>query len=877
MIGAPTARPVLPTGTVTFLRTDVEGSMGLANALGARWDAVNATHLDLIGTAVEAHGGVRVRTEGDALFAVFPEAGAAVLAATEAQRALAGHPWPEDAPVRVRMGLHSGEAYLAGEDYGGFEVNRVARIAAAGHGGQIVLSEPTRLLAERAIPEGVSVRDLGRHVLRDVPSPERLFQLDVPGLRVAFPPLRTARPAAGNLPMRMTSFLGRDEDLAELGALLESNRLVTLTGPGGVGKTSLAVELGRTWEGRVPDGVWFVALDAISEPAMVRAEIARSLGLFDGPDRPAALGLDHYLADRSMVFVIDNFEHVLDAAAEVTAILRVSPGTRIVVTSRAPLHVSGEQEYPVRSLADAEASRDLFVQRARAVRPSWDPGSDRGVVDEICTMLDGLPLGLELAAARVSLLPLSAIRDRLAARLPLPGSGPRDVPHRQRTLESAISWSHDLMDEAQRRLLHALAVFEGSFDVEQAAHVGGGDVLDGLATLAEHSLVSGLGDTAGGGIRYRMLRTIRSFGLDRLIADGREADVRRAHALAYHDFTTRAAVYLPGADQAVWLDRLAPDQANIRAATRWAIDAGEVDLALGLVAHAWRFWQLAGHLAEGSELTEAALSMPGADSPTAARLGALVAAGGIAYWRADMDAARARYQEQLGLALRLGDRVAEADAHFNLMFANNLHLSTEAAALELQAALSLFEELNDEQGIARTTWARATLLMGGGKREEALLVFHEAVAAFERIGDSWYYAMGTGSLSWTYFDLDQPRKATRWAVRTLVRYHALRDTTTATISLAMCARIALECGRPEEAAVLLGAFENLCEVYGVRPPVGILHVITGANIEQRTHEVMDPEEFAQATERGRRLTLDEAVAVVVEIGEAIDPDGVTAQ
>ncbi|MGZ8515060.1 MAG: nSTAND1 domain-containing NTPase, partial [Candidatus Limnocylindrales bacterium] len=310
-------RTDLPTGTVTFLRTDVEGSMGLARQLGGRWDEVNATHLGIIRRAVDAHGGVCVRTEGDAFFGVFPEAGAAVVAAIDAQRALTAHEWPADGTVRVRMGLHSGEAHLAGDDYGGFEVNRAARIAAAGHGGQIVLSEPTRLLAEAALINGVSVRDLGRHVLKDVPVPEHLFQLDVPGLHTDFPPLRTVRPSAGNLPLRMTSFLGRDRELEELRVLLAANRLVTLTGPGGIGKTSLAVELARASGDTIPDGSWFVALDAIPDASLVSATIARAFGLYDSPDRPAFEGLTRYLADRSTLLVIDNFEHVISAAGEI--------------------------------------------------------------------------------------------------------------------------------------------------------------------------------------------------------------------------------------------------------------------------------------------------------------------------------------------------------------------------------------------------------------------------------------------------------------------------------------------------------------------------------------------------------------------------------
>ena len=869
MIDAPADSPNLPVGTVTFLRTDVEGSMALARANGETWDRVNAIHLGLIRRAVDARGGVCVRTEGDAFFGAFQEAGAAVLAAVDAQRAIAAYEWPAEIPVRVRIGLHSGEAHLAGDDYGGFEVNRAARIAAAGHGGQIVLSEPTRLLAEAALSKDIAARDLGRHVLRDVPTPERLYQLDVVGLRSEFPPLRTSRPSAGNLPVRLTSFLGRDEALMEVDALLENNRLVTLTGPGGIGKTSLAVELGRLWQDRLPDGVWFIALDTIDDPARVRAEIARNLGLFDGPGRPAADALEPYLQERSMVLVIDNFEHVLEAAGDIGAILRWSQGSRMVVTSRAPLRIQGEQEYPVRPLVGRDADLELFRQRARSVRPGWEPGADLAAVKEVCSMVDGLPLGLELAAARVSLLPVTVIRDRLAARMPLPGSGPRDVPHRQRTLEGTIAWSHDLLGEAEQRLLHDLAVFEGGFDVEQAVLVAEGDVLSGLAGLVEQSLLVSESAGEGTGARYRVLATIRSFALDRLVAEGREEDVRKRHARAYLELATRAAAHLPGAGQARWLDRLGPEQANIRAATRWAIDAGEVELALGLVTNAWRFWQLAGHLAGGRDLAEAALALPGAEAPTTNRLQAIVAAGGIAYWRGDVEAATRYYEEELRLATLLGDRVAEADAHYNLMFARNMNENNEAAKAHRETARRLFEELGDERGLARTIWSKGTLTMAGGDPAAAMPYFHEAVKAFEQTGDAWYHAMGVGSLAWGSFALDETRDAARWGTQSLVEYHALRDTSTTTITLAPAARIALTGGMPEEAAILLGAFGNLCEVYGVRPPVGVMYLFLAGNVEERTRQLLGAEEMAEAMDRGRRLTLDEAVHLAVAVSERV--------
>ncbi len=414
MVEIEAGQRVLPTGTVTFLRTDIEGSMRLVRELGAAWDGVSASHMGLIRRAVDEHGGICVRTEGDAVFAVFPEARKAVSAAIAAQRALTAHAWPDGTEVRVRMGLHSGEAYLTGDDYGGFEVNRAARIASAGHGGQIVLSDPTRALIADALPEGVGIRDLGRHALRDVPRPEHLFQLDVAGLRSQFPALRTATATIGDLPSRLTSFIGREEELRELTDLLAERRLVTLTGPGGIGKTSLAVETARGVADRFPDGAWFVPLAEVEDPATVGSVIARTIGLFDGPGRPAAEGLGPYLAERSVLLVLDNFERLLDASGVVAHLLEASTTSRILVTSRAPLRIVGEQEYPVQSMGE-ECPR-LFAERARSIRPGWEAGADGAVVDEVCALLDRLPLGVELAAARVAHLPLTAIRDRLRAQ-----------------------------------------------------------------------------------------------------------------------------------------------------------------------------------------------------------------------------------------------------------------------------------------------------------------------------------------------------------------------------------------------------------------------------------------------------------------------------
>ena len=865
----------LPTGTVTFLRTDVEGSMVLAHTAGVDWDALNATHVGLIRQAIDDRGGVLVRTEGDAIFAVFTDAGAAIAAAIDAQRLIGDHAWPPESPVRVRMALHTGEAHRAGDDYGGFEVNRAARIAGAGHGGQIVLSEATRTLAVDALPDGVLVRDLGLHPLKDVPRPGRLFQLDVPGLRTEFPPLRTAGTAIGDVPIPLTSFIGRRREVGELLELLDGHRLLTLTGPGGIGKTRLAIELARARSSPAPDGTWFVALDEIEEPALVRSAIARTMGLFDGPERSAADALLPYLADRSALLVLDNLEHLMGATADVTAILRGSAGTRVVVTSRSPLRITGEQEYPVRPLeastAGMQDSVALFIDRAQRVRPGFDPGPEAATVAEICELLDGLPLGIELAAARASLLPLPAIRDRLGARLPLPGAGLRDVPDRQRTLEGAISWSYALLPPERQRLLREISVFDGGFDLEQVSAIqDGADVLDGLLDLVEQSLLM---REPGGEIRFRLLRTIETFALRELETEGRVTELRRRHALAYLTLAETAAPHLPGGDQPRWLDRLRLDHANLRASLRWSIDTGDVEVAFRLLAGLWRYWQLDGHLAEGASLAEEAMALPGAERRTPARLAAVTAIGGIAYWQGRADEAVRWYEEQLALARELGDRAAEADATFNLSYGAFIRGNIELTNELMDAARDLYVELGDARGEARTEWSRATAVMSVGQPTDALPLFEAAAIRFAELGDVWYHAMATGSVAWARFAMGDMVGASHKFAESLIEYHALRDIATTAISLQVGSIVALEAGRPEDAAVLFGAMENLSERYGVEPPAGLAWLIKSQTPDERVAELLEPDVLAAALERGRQLSLDDAVELVVRIETALPATG----
>ncbi len=859
----------LPTGTVTFLRTDVEGSMRLVRKLGSAWDDVNASHLEIIRSAVESHGGVVVRTEGDALFAAFPEARAATEAAAAAQRALHEQHWPVDGGLAVRMGLHSGEAHLAGDDYGGFDVNRAARVAAAGHGGQILLSATTTVLVEDQLPAGVFLVDLGSHQLRDVPRPERLAQLTVDGLADQFPPLRTAGPVIGNLPDRMTSFVGREAELRQITDLLGRARLVTLTGPGGIGKSSLAVEVARQSAEGFLDGAWFIPLADITDPADIGATIAHGIGIFDGPERTASSALLPYLVDRSMLIVLDNVEHLVDGADQIAAVVRASPDSKIIVTSRAPLHVAGEHEVPVPSLQDEAVA--LFTTRADAVRPGWEPGADLEIVREICDLLDDLPLGIELAAARIGLLPPTVIRDRLAARLPLPGSGPRDTPARQRTLEAVVAWGHDQLEPSLQRLLHTLSVFEGGFDVEQvealsALEGGHTDRLDDLMRLADRSIIASA-PNAGARPRFTMLQTIQAFAITQLDANDRLEVVRRAHAEAFLVLVTRNQTLLGTSQHAAALDRIGPEIANLRAALRWAIGTNERDLALRLVGQLWRFWLSFGLTAEGRTVTETALALPDAPTSGSVQAWAAGAAGSLAYWQADSTNARSWYEQQMTFARAAEDERCITDAMFNL--GHIFFIDSDDEEIQLAYADDVarrFREIGDAKGEARAVWALGLIALGAGRLDDAIDHLLQRKADFERLDDRQYHAMTVQSLGWAEFTRGDIRTATRWAVAGFVESHAMRDIGTTSISLHVGVLIAVLAERYGDAAVLCGAFDAASQRYGVRPPAALGRFIDQMDPFAATRAAMLPDAYALAYERGRRMTLDESVALIIELG-----------
>ncbi|MGH2573208.1 MAG: ATP-binding protein [Actinomycetota bacterium] len=869
--------PELPIGTVTFLFTDIEGSTRLVDELGSSYGDVLDRHRRIVREVVAQQGGHEFGTEGDALFLVFDSAPAAVRAGADIQRRVA------ESELRVRMGIHTGEGFLRDGDYVGLDVHRVARIAAAGHGGQILLSGAARSLIVGGLPPGTTLRDLGEHRLKDLRRPEHIFQLNVEGLAAEFPPLRGVEGEAGNLPTELTSFIGRERELEEAGHLLADTRLLTLTGPGGTGKTRLSVQLASSVRGRFPGGAWFVPLATITDPGLVPTGIAEALGLSDVQGdgrRPLQRVIDH-VRKREVLLVLDNFEQVIPAADVVTELLREAPMIRIVVTSRAVLRVYGEREFPVpplrlpdpRHLPDPAALPQyeavaLFIDRARGVKPDFEVTNENApAVAEICARLDGLPLAIELAAARIRLLTPDAMLARMSDRLALLSGGPRDVPDRQRTLRTAIAWSYDLLEPSEQRGFARLAVFMGGWALEQAEAVCGPpeelgiDLLEGLSSLAEKSLLIVRQEGGAPEARFGMLETIREFAIERLGESGEEVDIRRRHALAYLSLAQRAAPAYMRRERKYWLDRLEPEHDNMRAALDWAIAGGEAAIALRLTFALWRFWQMRGHLQEGRAWVERVLAMPGTHDHPADRARALEAAGGIAYWQSDPPAAMAWYGEAVEIAEGLGDRKLLADELYNYAFSFDpgkwSHSFDQLKAL-LDRAMALYEQLGDRAGIANTHWGLGNLAYGQHDYERAVARTSQSLAEARELEEDfltgWSLFMKGAALA----RLERWKEAEEPWRESLRLFAEARDLTGILFNVDGLADVALANGNAERAIRLSAAAQAL------KAETGAELVEEERGLRERPEHGLSEEEIARARAEGEAMTLEQAVAYALE-------------
>jgi predicted ATPase/class 3 adenylate cyclase len=870
--------PELPTGTVTFLFTDIEGSTRLLQELGDGYPTVRDEHAAILRRAIADGDGVEVSTEGDSFFAAFASPVAAAGAAVAAQRALAAHPWPAGFPVRVRMGLHTGEGVLGGDNYVGIDVNRAARVAGAAAGGQVIVSDATRGLVVGALPDGTALRDLGEHRLKDINLPLHLHDLVVAGLPADFPSPRTLDASPGNLPGQLTTFVGREDEIAEALRLLGQTRLLTLTGAGGTGKSRLALQVADRARPGYPDGAFFVDLSAVTDPALVPAVVARALRVPEVPGRPLPDALADHLRNRRLLLVVDNFEQVVEAGPVLERLLGAAAGLRVLVTSRVALSVRGEQELVVPPLAlpDPERPPDLeslgrseavrlFVERARAVRPEFRLTAENApAVAEITARLDGLPLAIELAATRVKLLTPAELLPRLRDRLNLLTGGARTLPDRQRTLRGAVAWSHDLLSPPERRLFDRLSVFTGGWTLASAEAVGdpatlGLDLLDAMTSLVDQSLVIRAGPATGQG-RFSMLETIREFGREHLEATGELAAARRRHGGWFLDLAVAAGPNLTGAHQGEWLDRCDQEHANLRAALDWAVETGGTGRALEAATALWRFWQQRGHLAEGRRRLEELLAIPAAEARTPERAKALAAAGGIAWWQEDIAAAGRFYEEALAIERELGDPAGVADALYNQAFVVAAAGDFEGAYRRFEESLELFRRAGDEAGAARADWMIVIRDLAAGRWDRPIAKAEGAVATWRRAGA--HFDLGTGLVWLAVVYARAGRMAdAQVAMREALELFREADSPVGIVSVLQgLTYLARWDDRHTDAVRLAGAADTLREQLGGRAPLDFLAGFVG-DPEAESRAQLPQAEAARAFEEGRALSVDAALAM----------------
>ncbi|CAN5570389.1 hypothetical protein BH24ACT26_BH24ACT26_10990 [soil metagenome] len=869
--------PDLPSGTVTLLFSDIEGSTRLLQGLGTAYGDVLADHHRLLRRAFGEQGGHEVGTDGDSFFVAFRSAVDAVAGAVAAQKGLALHGWPDGVSVRVRMGIHTGEPTVVSDDYVGLDVHRAARISAAAHGGQIIVSEVTGDLASREPVEGVTLRDLGEHRLKDLARPERLWQVVVEGLPSDFPPPKSLE-IPTNLPLQRTPLLDRQEHLESLRALVgRDSRLVTLTGPGGTGKTRLAVAAAESLRDGFADGVFFIALGPLPDANLIAPTIARVLGVEGSGSQSLPDALKAHARDKSLLLVLDNFEHVMDGAPLVAELLDVAPRLTQLVTSRVVLRVAGEIEFPVpplplpadrRTLAAIAGSGSvaLFVERARRVRPNFElTEANAPTVADICVRLEGLPLAIELAAARCKILSPQAMLRRLDRRLDLLTGGPRDLPSRQQTLRGAIDWSYDLLEAAEKTLFRGLAIFVGGCSLEAAEAVIGSssiDLLDALGSLVDKSLLRQEEDHDGEP-RFWMLNMIREYALELLDAAGPEADELRLRHMSYFLALAEAAdPELTGAKQAEWFNRLDAEHDNLRSALAWALDRSDdgsaegAGPALRFVAALGRYWYTHGRLLEASKWAEAALER---DSTTSgrARARALHLLGIFSDQANDHERAIELFAENLAISRAEGDRKMVATSLNSLGAVHRAVGRLERATELLTQSIEVRRQIGDEAGVANPLVNLASVAMDQGDVERAGRLLEEALELDRRHGNEWGEAVSLSNLAAVALAQSDLEGAQSLFEEALAAFEKVGDLDGLAECLERAAGIAGARGDSIRAARLAGAAGSVRAEIG--SPLAVADVTMLEGYLRSSREALGRRRFDEAFGEGGQMTLKQAL------------------
>ena len=815
----------LPTGTITLLFTDIEGSTLLLQQVGEQYSRVLAECRQVLRTAFQQSHGYEVDAQGDACFFAFTRATDAIFAAVAAQRALASHAWPEGAVVRVRVGLHTGEPLRTADGYVGLDVHQAARIMSAGHGGQVLLSQTTRHLVEHHLPDGVSLRDLGKYRLKDLQQKSHLFQLVVAGLPADFPLLKTLDTSPHNLPIQPTPLIGREREVTAVQQLLQRAdvRLLTLTGPGGSGKTRLGLHVAAELSDAFTDGIFFVNLAPIGDAELVVPTIAQTLGVKESATRSLLEQLQAFLQEKQVLLMLDNCEQVVSAASILPDLLAHCPLLKLLVTSRAVLHLSAEHEFavPPLSLPDLKHLPDLetlpqyeavalFIARAQALKADFQVNNATApAVAEICARLDGLPLAIELAAARIKLLSPPALLARLGQRLAVLTSGGRDAPARQQTLRMTIDWSYQLLDADEQWLFQRLSIFVGGCTlpaieavcgtVDPQTPVAWG--LDAAASLIDKSLLRQTEQEAAEP-RFVMLETIREYGREVLASSGEEERMQQAHAAYFLALAEAAERAWNSSQQVGWFAQLEQEHDNLRAAMSWLLERGEAERALRLGTALWWFWYTQDHRQEGWDVLERVLaSSGGAAVPLRART--LWAAGSLAGSLGYFERAEVLCQESLALFRGIGDAKGMGDAVFHLAHIAFARWDLATARKLFEESLVVLRERGDKTRIAWVLNALALVLLYQGEFAGVSPLAEQAVEILKEVGDTAGAAMALLTVARMAFWQGDLVRAQTLAEEGLARASETGITSAEAIALAIGGEIVLAQGETTPARLLL--------------------------------------------------------------------------
>ena len=875
-----------PTGDLTFLFTDIEGSSQLWEKHPQAMARALAQHDSLMRAIFGEHDGYVFKTMGDAFCVAFGSPLNAAAAALAAQRRLAAETWGETGPLRVRMALHSGEAEERDGDYFGRTLNRVARLLAAGHGGQTLFSRATAERVREHLRDGVSLRDLGERRLKDLDRPEQIFQLVAPDLRADFPSLRSLEVLPNNLPAQVTSFIGRASEMAEVKRLLGTTRLLTLTGPGGTGKTRLSLQVAADVLESYAHGVWLVELATVSDGSLIGETIAAAMDIREEAGRPPLDTLINALRGWRLLLVLDNCEHLIAAVADIAGtLLRRCPELRILASSREPLSIAGETIWPVPTLDVPEFVRgeetpptasfanleavQLFVERAAAVRPGFKLTPENALtVARLCWRLDGIALAIELAAARVKLLTPAQILARLDDRFRLLSSGSRNAEPRQQTLGALIDWSYDLLSEPERALLRRLAVFVGGRTLEMAEEVCSGEgverseVFDLLSSLTDKSLLT-VETAPDGETRYTMLESVWDYADEKLAQTGETARYRERHLDFFTRFAEEADAPLVGPEQTEWLEKVSAQHLNLRFALRWSVEApGGVERGLRLMSALERYWEVRSYLAEGREQYAELFAKLDDSVSRAVCANAYLCAGHLAWCQDRDDEALGYYRKSMELCERLGLRLEIGTLHAFMGFAERNQGHNDAARAHFEQAQAIGREVGSDRVAITALSGLGSIAADDGDLDTARRWKLECLEVCRRNGDKWLVGIISWSLAKVAITQRDHATAREFLGTSITLSRELGNKWSIPYALESFADIAANEGDAVRATRLYGAASVLRDGLGLG--LSVVEKVIYEQMLQRLHESLPGAAFDEEWKAGCALRSDEAMRLAIE-------------